>query len=97
RRRGGLGLRRRDRLLVPGARLTTMLDREQVPPWGAFGGEPGETFRVTLNPGGPGERRVRGKESVSLAEGDVILLESSGGGGYGTPEATRPLPSAERV
>ncbi|MBI2880746.1 MAG: hydantoinase B/oxoprolinase family protein, partial [Candidatus Tectomicrobia bacterium] len=61
------------------------LEREQVPPWGAFGGEPGNTFRVTLNPG-KGERRIRGKETVPLAQGDAVLVESSGGGGYGPPE-----------
>ncbi len=85
RRRGGLGIRRRYRMLASEARVTTMLERRQVPPWGAFGGEPGQTFRVTLNPG-PGERPIRGKESLPLTEGDVILMETSGGGGYGPPE-----------
>ncbi|MFQ5913535.1 MAG: hydantoinase B/oxoprolinase family protein [Nitrospinota bacterium] len=84
-RRGGLGVRRRYRMLAPEARVTTMLEREQIPPWGAFGGESGETFRVTLNPGKNG-RRIKGKETVSLAQGDVVLVESSGGGGYGPPE-----------
>ncbi len=85
RRKGGLGVRRCYRMLAPEARVTTMLEREQVPPWGAFGGEPGETFRVTLNPEGE-HRRIKGKETVSLVQGDVVLLESSGGGGYGPPE-----------
>jgi N-methylhydantoinase B len=82
---GGLGVQRRYRMLASEARVTTMLEREQVPPWGAFGGEPGMTFRLTLNPDSNG-RRIKGKESISLNPGDVILVESSGGGGYGKPE-----------
>ena len=71
-----------------------MLERRQVPPWGAFGGEPGQTFRVTLNPG-PGERPIRGKESLTLTEGDIVLMESSGGGGYGPPEEAEGSPPKE--
>jgi N-methylhydantoinase B len=57
-----------------------------VPPWGIFGGAPGQPFRVTLERGG--ERRdVKGKETVRLQAGDVVLIETSGGGGYGDPAA----------
>src|SRR3989442_1015350 len=36
--RGGLGLRRADRVLAPEGTLTSMLDRRVVPPWGVAGG-----------------------------------------------------------
>jgi N-methylhydantoinase B len=32
---------------------------------------------------------VKGKETVALLPGDVVLIETSGGGGYGDP-AQRP-------
>jgi N-methylhydantoinase B len=82
--RGGLGLRRAYRVLAPQATVTTMLDRRVIPPWGVAGGADGLPFRITLNPG-PGERQVRGKETVTVRQGDVLLVETSGGGGYGPP------------
>ena len=86
RKKGGLGIRRSYRMLAKESRLTTMMERHEIPPWGAFGGEPGKTFRVTLNPGEPDERPIRGKESLHLKNNDVVLVESSGGGGYGPLE-----------
>lgn len=85
-KKGGLGIRRSYRILAKESRLTTMMERHEIPPWGAFGGEPGKTFRVTLNPGESDERPIRGKESLHLKTGDVVLVESSGGGGYGPSE-----------
>jgi N-methylhydantoinase B len=84
--RGGLGLRRAYRVLAPEVTLTSMLDRCVVPPWGALGGKDGQPFRITLK-SGQGERRIGGKATVTLREGDVLLIETSGGGGYGPPAA----------
>lgn len=86
RHRGGLGLRRAYRVLCDRAEVSTMIERMRVPPWGVFGGEDGAPFRVTCER--RGERvEIRGKENRDLQEGDLIVLESSGGGGYGPPEA----------
>jgi N-methylhydantoinase B len=71
-------------VLADDVTLTTMLERRVVPPWGAAGGHAGSPFRVTLNPG-PGERSVRGKETVTLGAGDLVVVETCGGGGYGSP------------
>jgi N-methylhydantoinase B len=84
RRRGGLGFRRAYRVLAAEMSLTTMLERRVVPPWGVAGGRDGWPFRVTLNPG-PGARELRGKETVTLRQGDLVLIETSGGGGFGPP------------
>lgn len=87
RHRGGLGFRRAYRVLCPEAQLTTMTERCRVPPWGLFGGEPGLPYRLTLER--EGERRpVPGKATVPLRRGDVLLVETCGGGGFG--------PAAER-
>jgi N-methylhydantoinase B len=73
-----------------------MLDRCVVPPWGAFGGATGAPYRVTLTRGGT-TRSVKGKETVGLETGDVVAIETCGGGGYGDP-ADRPaaLTAADR-
>jgi len=85
RHRGGLGLRRAYRVLCVEAELSTMIERIRVRPWGVFGGEDGAPFRVTCERGGvPGP--VAGKENRDLRRDDLIVLESSGGGGYGAPD-----------
>jgi N-methylhydantoinase B len=92
--RGGLGLRRAYRVMAPEVTLTSMLDRCVVPPWGAAGGADGAPFRITLNPG-PDERRIGGKATLTLRQGDLVLIETSGGGGFGPP-AQRPAAARER-
>ena len=61
-----------------------MIERRVVPPWGVAGGADGLPFRITLNPGAHA-RDVKGKETLTLRQGDVVLIETSGGGGYGPP------------
>jgi N-methylhydantoinase B len=84
--RGGLGFRRAYRILGDEVTLTTMLERRVVPPWGVGGGGDGLPFRVTLNPG-PTERAIAGKATVALRRGDLVVVETCGGGGYGPPSA----------
>jgi N-methylhydantoinase B len=97
RRRGGIGLRRAYRLLGDRGEVTTMLERLRVPPWGVFGGGDGAPFRVTLVRG-KGRTRMRGKENRDLGRGDLIIVESSGGGGYGPPSERPPdLRAQDRV
>jgi N-methylhydantoinase B len=93
RHRGGCGLTRAYRVLAEST-LTTMLERRIVPPWGAFGGADGLPFRITLERDGT-RRDVKGKETLALRPGDVVLIETSGGGGYGDPGA-RPAELAAR-
>jgi N-methylhydantoinase B len=89
RHRGGLGLRRAYRVLAPEVTLTTMLERRLVRPWALLGGGEGLGFRVTVNPG-PGQREVGGKETVTLRQGDLVLIETCGGGGFGPPGERAP-------
>jgi len=90
--RGGLGLTRAYRVLAE-TTLTTMLERRVVPPWGIFGGADGRPYRITLVRGDT-RRDVKGKETVTLRPGDVVLVETAGGGGYGDP-AARPAALVE--
>lgn len=88
RHRGGLGLRRAYRLVGPHAELATMIERVRIAPWGVFGGGDGAPFRVVLERGGQ-HIPVRGKDNRDLRRGDLVVVESCGGGGFGPP-AERP-------
>ena len=92
--RGGLGFRRAYRVLGDGVTLTTMFERRVIRPWGTSGGHDGMAFRVTLNPG-PAGREIGGKTTMTLHRGDLVLVETCGGGGYGEP-AGRAAEARER-
>lgn len=82
RHRGGDGVIRSYRVLAPRMLLTTCVERTRVPPYGMHSGAPGTPFRITL------ERRdevseLPGKANLELLEGDLVTLESCGGGGWG--------------
>jgi N-methylhydantoinase B len=94
RRRGGLGYRRRYRIQNQEAILTTIVERCRVAPWGLFGGEDGRPSRVTLERDGS-TVELAGKATHELRMGDVVCVETAGGGGYGPP-AERPVTLAER-
>jgi N-methylhydantoinase B len=82
RHRGGLGLRRRYRVLVD-SQAVTMIDRCRFAPWGAFGGGEAMPCAVTLDPETPAARPARGKGTFPLRAGQVIEVRTAGGGGYG--------------
>ena len=84
RRRGGDGLRRVYHVLADDARLTTMVERCRVPPWGLGGGQEGATSAVWLVRNGKREQ-LRGKSSIELRRDDLVIVETAGGGGYGAP------------
>jgi N-methylhydantoinase B len=84
--RGGLGLTRAVRILAPHTRLSVLAERAVLPPFGVCGGGAGATNRFWIRRDG---RPVQpsplpGKVSAfPVVEGDVLLMESSGGGGFG--------------
>jgi N-methylhydantoinase B len=84
RHRGGLGFRRSYRILADDVTVTTMLERRVVPPYGLLGGRDAAPFRITVR-GAGGAREIGGKETVRLRAGDVVVVETCGGGGYGPP------------
>jgi N-methylhydantoinase B len=93
--RGGLGCRKTYRILAP-CMVQTNLDRTKFPPAGVQGGRPAAPGRFTLVDGRTGTHRSIGKEKgLGLAAGDLLCVETGGGGGYGSP-AQRPLPAIQR-
>jgi N-methylhydantoinase B len=93
--RGGLGFRKAYRILAP-CMVQTNLDRTKFPPGGVQGGNQAAPGRFTLVNRQTGEQRSIGKEKgLSLAPGDLLCVETGGGGGYGVP-AQRPLSLIQR-
>jgi len=95
RQRGGLGLFREWRVDSPAAVFTANLERFKFQPYGLEGGEPGREGHLYLIRNG--ERQPLGSKinNLPLIKGDIIRLETSGGGGYG-PAAERTPATAER-
>jgi N-methylhydantoinase B len=92
--RGGLGFRKTYRILAP-CMVQTNLDRTKFPAWGVQGGSEARCGRFTLL-SRSGERRSVGKEKgLALEPGDLLGVETGGGGGYGKPDA-RPLAAIQR-
>lgn len=84
--RGGSGMVREMEILVDGATLNTRMDNVDNPPWGVNGGQCGRPGRFILNPGTPEERELpRLAQGIPTKRGDVVRMESTGGGGWGHP------------
>ena len=83
---GGEGLHREYRILCDDMSVTSMFERRVVPPYGLQGGEDGAPFRVTIRKTDGTETDMPGKANILLQQGDVVIVESCGGGGYGPPD-----------
>ncbi len=80
--RGGDGVVRRIRFLEP-MTLSILSGHRSTPPPGLAGGSPGALGRSTVIRAGGGAEVLRPADSVKMAAGDVWLLETPGGGGFG--------------
>lgn len=80
---GGEGLIREYELL-DNATVTVLSERRHGQPYGARGGEPGACGRNTLIQDGR-EERLPGKFERQFRRGEVLRVETPGGGGYGKP------------
>jgi N-methylhydantoinase B len=85
--RGGDGQVRVYRVVGPEMALTTMVERCRIPPFGLCGGAPGKVFCITLERASGEKIQLAGKTSVHLKQGDRIIMQSSGGGGFGAATA----------
>ena len=83
--RGGLGFRKKYRILAP-CNLGTNLDRTRCPPWGVRGGKEARPGHFIVIKAATGEELIADKEDdYRLAPGDIVCVETGGGGGYGAP------------
>lgn len=89
--RGGLGFVREYRMLGEEATWSIRSDRHVYRPWGIRGGKEGGPGRHLVYVGTPEERQVPARiGGVRLRQGDVIRVETAGGGGYGDPRERDP-------
>ena len=79
--RGGDGTRR-DIQMLHDTQVTILSERRKFPPYGLAGGEPGQTGRNLLIRGDE-IQELPGKISLEVEAGDVISVQTPGGGGYG--------------
>jgi 5-oxoprolinase (ATP-hydrolysing) len=80
--RGGDGGTRRLRFLEP-MTVTTLSGHRRVPAFGLAGGSSGALGRHWVERADGTVTPMGGCDSAQLAAGDVFVLESPGGGGYG--------------
>jgi N-methylhydantoinase B len=87
RSRGGLGIARQIRAVVPGTIFSVRSDSHTVGvPSGVFGGLDGRRARLVRNFGGSDEELLFSKVArVEMKVGDSMRLETPGAGGYGPP------------
>jgi N-methylhydantoinase B/oxoprolinase/acetone carboxylase alpha subunit len=95
RHRGGLGLWREWRVDCAAAQLSTNLDRFKFPPFGLDGGASAALSTLTLVRDGARRALPSKVTNLMLRRGDIVRLETSGGGGFGAP-GTRERASVER-
>jgi len=68
-------------------RITLISDRRRLGPYGLAGGKPGQPGRNALLHEGR-TRELPGKCSLAGQAGDVLIVETPGGGGWGNHQAT---------
>lgn len=85
--RGGLGMRRELRLIDEEAEYSVLSDRAVIPPYGMAGGYASAQVKASIiRNGGELEFATPGKMTgFRLKKGDIVVMQSAGGGGYGDP------------
>ncbi|MEJ2198143.1 MAG: hydantoinase B/oxoprolinase family protein, partial [Desulfuromonadales bacterium] len=82
---GGNGVVRRIRFLEPMTATLLSLHRE-TEPYGLDGGLPGARGENSVELADGTKRLLKGNDEVQLAAGDLIIIKTPGGGGFGKPE-----------
>ena len=85
RTRGGLGVRRDLEFYDHEASFSLLTDRTRSRPWGIFGGRAARPARFYRNPDTETETTLASKSTTALEPGDVVSVQTPGGGGYGDP------------
>ncbi|MEM7056466.1 MAG: hydantoinase B/oxoprolinase family protein [Pseudomonadota bacterium] len=84
-RRGGLGFERSYRILQDGVTFATYGDRFTRPAEGLFGGESGAPAETHIERGDD-KITLRSKTGRQVEKGDLLVVRTGGGGGYGDPD-----------
>jgi 5-oxoprolinase (ATP-hydrolysing) len=82
--RGGAGATRRVRFLQP-MTAAILAGHRRIPPYGMAGGGPGDVGRNWVERTDGSRTDLSYADETQVGEGDVFVIESPGGGGYGAP------------
>ncbi|MEU4614081.1 hydantoinase B/oxoprolinase family protein [Streptomyces umbrinus] len=82
--RGGDGAVRRIRFHEP-MTVSTLSQHRRVPPYGMAGGEPGTLGANRVERADGTVTELAGSDAAEVGPGDVLVIETPGGGGYGPP------------
>jgi N-methylhydantoinase B len=94
--RGGCGIYR-EYHFEANATVYLWLERSVTPAWGLFDGGDAIGPDVIINPGGDNERHLLKANALPVKSGDLIRLQTGGGGGFGPPLQRDPLHVREDV
>ena len=83
--RGGDGVRRRVRFLEP-MTAAILSSHRRVPPYGLAGGESGEPGRNSVVRTDGSTEVLLGADRTEMSAGDIFVIETPGGGGWGAAE-----------
>ena len=84
--RGGCGLIREVEVLAPEAMVSMRIDTVENPACGVAGGHAAGSGRCVVNPGRTDERVLKPLSDGNIVfRGDVVRVETGGGGGWGHP------------
>ena len=79
---GGNGATRKVRFLEP-MTAAILAGHRRIPPYGMAGGGPGEVGRDWVDRAGGSRTELSYADETSMQAGDVFVIETPGGGGYG--------------
>ncbi|MGI5400364.1 hydantoinase B/oxoprolinase family protein [Streptomyces sp. CA-135486] len=82
---GGCGVVRRIRFLEP-MTVALLTGHRRVPPYGMAGGQTGALGHNLVERADGSVAQLHGVDSVDVGPGDVLVMKTPGGGGYGTRE-----------
>ncbi|WP_298812662.1 hydantoinase B/oxoprolinase family protein [uncultured Roseibium sp.] len=84
--RGGCGIVREYEILAEETMVAIRIDSVKNPPWGIHGGKSGRHGVAVVNPGTEAEIRLDPlSDGNMLKRGDILRIQTGGGGGYGHP------------
>ncbi|AJQ92428.1 hydantoinase B/oxoprolinase family protein [Gynuella sunshinyii] len=82
--RGGDGVIRKTRFLET-MDVSILSNRREIPPYGLAGGEPGQVGHNTVVRTDGQQLELGAKASARLQSGDILIIATPGGGGFGQP------------
>jgi len=81
---GGSGITRKVKFLES-MTVTVICGHRRVPPFGVDGGEPGEVGKEWVERSSGEIVSLQGIDAIDVDPGDIFVMQTPGGGGYGPP------------